>query len=56
VTADSNFSGAMARLFRTGPNRYDAEQRFLRKWFYNREKHLDVIHPWEGEINLRVVR
>lgn len=42
------------RLFRTGPNRTDPEQRFLRKWFFNNEAALDVVVHWEGELNVRV--
>lgn len=44
-----------SRLFRTGPNRVDPEQRHLRRWFYQNEPNLDVIVHWEGEFRVRVI-
>ncbi len=44
-----------SRLFRTGPNRIDPEQRHLRQWFYRHEPDLDVIVHWENELKLEVI-
>jgi predicted SAM-dependent methyltransferase len=43
------------RLFRSGPNRIDPEQRLLRSWYFRNEVHLDVIHHWEGELRVQVI-
>lgn len=44
---DIDYSSAACRLYRTGPNDLGAPQRELRKWFYNNEPNLDVVHVWE---------
>jgi predicted SAM-dependent methyltransferase len=43
-----------SRLYRTGPNRIE-EARHLRKWFYENESALDVVHHWEGELRVQVI-
>ena len=53
--ADSNVQAAMARLIRTGPNTAGHEQRILRKWFQEKEKHLDVIVHWEGKLDVKII-
>lgn len=45
----------MSRMFRTGPNRVGEEQKYLRKWFAENERKLDVIVHWEGSIDVVVV-
>lgn len=45
-----------ARLYRTGPNRTDPEQRHLRRWFYENEPNLDVILHWQNEFRVIVIR
>lgn len=44
-----------SRLYRTGPNRVE-EARYLRKWFYDNEHALDVVHHWENELRLQVIQ
>ncbi len=53
---DTDVQKITSRLFRTGPNRIDPEQRHLRSWFYRNEPNLDVIVHWEDEFKIQVVR
>jgi predicted SAM-dependent methyltransferase len=46
-------SKALCRLFRTGPNSLEADQRLLRKWYYENEDKLDVIVHWEDSVCLQ---
>jgi predicted SAM-dependent methyltransferase len=46
---------SMSRVLRTGPNRVSEEQRFLRKWWYQNEVSLDVVHFWENELRVNVI-
>ncbi len=52
---DSNVQRTSCYLYRTGPNRIHGEQRFLRTWFYERERNLDVVHFWKDEIKIQVI-
>jgi len=51
---DSTVQKITSRLYRTGPNRHE-EARYLRKWFYENEEALDVVHHWSGELTLQVI-
>ena len=46
----------MCRLFRSGPNRHNHEQRYLRRWFLNVEPFFDVVVQWEDELKIQVIR
>lgn len=47
---------SLSRVFRTGPNdRVIPEGRVLRKWWYNSEPNLDIVHHWEGQLKLQVI-
>lgn len=52
---DPDVQKITSRLFRTGPNRVDEEQRHLRSWFYRNEPNLDVIVHWTDELKIQVV-
>lgn len=52
---DDTMRKVLCRLYRTGPNRLDYDQRILRRWFYDREPYLDVIVPWQGELRIEVI-
>lgn len=52
----TDYAKAACRIYRTGPNRLEEDQRITRKWFYKNEPNLDVIYPWKGEIKLRIVK
>jgi len=43
------------KLFRSGPNRLGEHQRYLRKWFYENDRNLDVVVHWEGELQITVI-
>ena len=51
---DSTVQKITSRLYRTGPNRHE-EARYLRKWFYENEEALDVVHHWTDELKLQVI-
>jgi len=46
-------SKAMCRLFRSGPNSLEADQRLLRRWYWENEDKLDVVVHWEGNVCLQ---
>jgi predicted SAM-dependent methyltransferase len=46
-------SKALCRLFRSGPNTLEADQRLLRRWYYENEDKLDVIVHWEDSVCLQ---
>src|ERR1041385_5077175 len=52
---DINAMKVLSRVFRTGPNRVNDEQRFLRRWWYEKEPSLDIVHHWEGELKVTVI-
>lgn len=51
---DAEVEKATSRVWRTGPNRFE-EARYLRRYFYQREKDLDVIVNWTPERPLKVI-
>jgi predicted SAM-dependent methyltransferase len=51
---DVEMQKIMCRLFRTGPNRNGAEQRYLRQWYYKNERLLDVVVHWTDRLDVRV--
>lgn len=53
--ADSNVQSIICRLFRTGPNRLDADSRKARQWFARTEPDLDIVVPWEGRVEARII-
>lgn len=53
--ADSNASGCLSRIFRTGPFRIDHDARYLRRWWRRVEPALDVVFPWEGECEVETL-
>lgn len=46
---------SMSRVLRTGPNRISEEQRFLRRWWYQHERELDVVYFWTDKLELHVI-
>lgn len=51
---DGGMQRIASRLYRTGPNRQE-EGRYMRKWFYENEASLDIVHQWSGELKLQVI-
>ena len=50
--ADPDASGCLSRIFRTGPFRLDHDARVLRKWWRRVEPALDVVHAWQGTLEV----
>jgi len=44
------------KLFRLGPNRLGEHQRYLRKWFHEHDRDLDIVVHWEGELKIQVIQ
>jgi ubiquinone/menaquinone biosynthesis C-methylase UbiE len=44
---------AICRIMRSGPNSLEHDQRVLRKWFYQSERHLDIVLHWKGLFKVR---
>ena len=53
---DVEFSKVMHRLLRLGPATFHRDSLTARRWFWRNERHLDIIHQWEGELKIEVLR
>jgi predicted SAM-dependent methyltransferase len=51
--ANKDASKALCRLFRSGPNSLQEDQRILRKWYFENEDKLDVVVYWENDVCLQ---
>lgn len=43
------------QLYRTGPTRHGADQRYMRNWFKENETFYDIVVHWEGQFNPVVI-
>jgi hypothetical protein len=50
---NEDVSKALCRVFRSGPNKLEEDQRILRRWYYDNEDKLDVIVHWEDSVCLQ---
>lgn len=49
-------SAQLHQLFRLGAERFGESGEQAREWFYTTEPLLDVVHHWEGELKVEVLR
>jgi len=52
---DIRVQQSTCRLFRTGSGHECSEVNILREWFAAKEKYLDVVYHWEGELEIMVI-
>lgn len=53
---DPDIQKSLCRLFRSRPGHNCCEADFLREWFWQKEKYLDVIYHWEGSLEIMVIQ
>jgi ubiquinone/menaquinone biosynthesis C-methylase UbiE len=52
---DKDVQKSMCFLYRTGSNHDCTVEQYLRTWFANRERDLDIVVHWQGELKFQVI-